>query len=514
MRANLPVTQREFDFPADATLMSTTDTDSRITYANDAFVAASGFTREELEGQPHNVVRHPDMPAEAFADMWATLGGGEPWTALVKNRRKDGDHYWVRANAMPVVRGGRHVGYMSVRTRPGRDEVAAAEALYARFRAGQAGGLRFCKGLVSHTGAMRWRSWGQTMPVRWRLRLAALVAAPAVIACAGLLGLAGPALLEFAGSAAACFAAATWWLQSQISTPLEQMRDQALRVASGDTQAALHMDRVDEIGMTMRTIGQVGLMFRWIIDDVTGQVHLARTATAEIAQGNNDLSARTEQAAASVEQTAASMEQMTATVRNNAATARTASELSDAASATATKGGDAVAGVVRTMDDITHRSRKIAEIVGVIDAIAFQTNILALNAAVEAARAGEQGRGFAVVAGEVRGLAQRSAEAAKEIRTLIADSVERAESGAREVGAAGRTIADIVAQAGRVSVMIAEITTATTEQTAGIAQVAQAIGHIDQVTQQNAALVEQSSAASESLSQQMSRLAEAVGVFH
>jgi len=513
MRTNLPVTQREFDFPASATLMSTTDLQGRITYANDAFVAVSGYSREEIQGEAHNVIRHPDMPREEFADMWATLKGGEPWTALVKNRRKNGDHYWVPANVTPVVRDGKYVGYMSVRTKPGRIEVAAAEALYSRFRDGKATGLRFNKGLISHTSLMRWRSLGQTMPVRWRLRAAALVAISAVVACAWLQGLSGLGLLEFAGSAAACLAASTWWLQRQISTPLEQMRDWALRVACGDTQAAQPMDRVDEIGMTIRSIGQLGLMLRWIIDDVSGQVHVAKTVTSEIAQGNNDLSARTEQAAASVEQTAASMEQMTASVRNNADTAREASHLSDSASEAATKGGQAVAGVVKTMNDITHSSRKISEIISVIDGIAFQTNILALNAAVEAARAGEQGRGFAVVASEVRSLAHRSANAAKEIKSLITDSVERVESGCRQVDEAGRTMDDIVAQVKRVSTMIGEINAATVEQTSGIAQVAQAIGHIDQVTQQNAALVEQSSAASESLSQQMARLVEAVGVF-
>jgi aerotaxis receptor len=513
MRTNLPVTQREYDFPASATLMSTTDLTSHITYANDAFVQVSGYAREDIQGQAHNLVRHPDMPPEAFADMWATLKAGEPWTALVKNRREDGDHYWVRANATPVVRDGRHVGYMSVRTKPARDEVAAAELLYARFRNGTARRLRFHKGLISHTGFMRWRSLGQTMPVRWRLRLAALAATPAVIACAWLQGLAGTGLLEFAACAAGCMAATTWWLQSQISTPLEQMRDQALRVAAGDTQAAQPMDRVDEIGMTMRSIGQLGLTFRWIIDDVSGQVQVARTATTEIAQGTTDLSGRTEQAAASVEETAASMEQMTATVKSNADTARQASQLSDSASAAATKGGHAVAGVVETMGDITRSSRKISEIIGVIDGIAFQTNILALNAAVEAARAGEQGRGFAVVANEVRSLAQRSAAAAKEIKTLITASVERVESGSRQVDEAGHRMEDIVVQVQRVSTMIGEINAATVEQATGIAQVSQAIGHIDQVTQQNAALVEQSSAASESLSQQMGRLADAVGVF-
>jgi aerotaxis receptor len=308
-------------------------------------------------------------------------------------------------------------------------------------------------------------------------------------------------------------AVATWWLQSQIATPLEHMRDQALRVAAGDTQAARPMDRIDEIGMTMRTIAQLGLTFRWIIDDVTGQVQVAKTATTEIAQGTNDLSARTEQAAASVEQTAASMDQMIASVKSNAETARQATRLSDSASAAATKGGHAVGDVVKTMDDITRSSRKISEIIGVIDGIAFQTNILALNAAVEAARAGEQGRGFAVVASEVRSLAQRSAAAAKEIKTLITDSVARVESGSRQVDEAGRTMDDIVSQVTSVSTMISEINAATVEQSSGIAQVSNAISHIDQVTQQNAALVEQSSAASEGLSKQMARLAEAVGVF-
>jgi len=513
MRTNLPVTQREFDFPADATLMSTTDPSSHITYANDAFVVVSGYTREEIQGEAHNLVRHPDMPREAFADMWATLKGGEPWTALVKNRRKDGDHYWVRANATPVLRHGKQVGFMSVRTKPGREEVAAAESLYALFREGKAGRLRFNKGLISHTGLMRWRSLGQVLPVRWRLRVAALVVAPALITAAWIQGLTGIALLEFAVCAATFMAAATLWLQSQISTPLEQMRDQALRVAAGDTQAARQMDRVDEIGMTMRTISQLGLTFRWVVDDVTGQVQVAKTATTEIAQGTSDLSARTEQAAASVEETAASMEQMIATVNSNAETARQASQLSDSASAAATKGGDAVGDVVKTMDDITRSSRKISEIIGVIDGIAFQTNILALNAAVEAARAGEQGRGFAVVASEVRSLAHRSAAAAKEIKNLITDSVARVESGSRQVDEAGRTMEDIVSQVRSVSTMISEINAATVEQSSGIAQVSNAISHIDQVTQQNAALVEQSSAASEGLSKQMARLAEAVGVF-
>jgi aerotaxis receptor len=513
MRVNEPITQREFEFPDSATLMSTTDSQSHVTYANAAFIEVSGFTREEIMGQPHNLVRHPDMPKEAFADMWATLKGGEPWTALVKNRRKNGDHYWVRANATPVVRGGRHVGYMSVRTKASREEIAGAEQLYRDMREGRAGNRKLHKGLLVRTGLMGWTSLLQTMPVRWRIRSALAMLLPTILGGAWALGLTGNALAGFAGLAALAFGLASWTLEAQISRPLEQVREQALRVASGESQKAVHMDRVDEIGMTLRTISQLGLMFRWLIDDVSQQVLTVQAAVTEIAQGNNDLSARTEQAASSVQETASSMEQMTATVQNNAETSSQANRLSGTASDAAAKGGRAVSEVVSTMSEITTSSKKIADIIGVIDGIAFQTNILALNAAVEAARAGEQGRGFAVVAGEVRSLAQRSAEAAKEIKALIGASVDRVEVGARLVDDAGKTMDDIVSQVKRVSDLIGDISTATAEQSAGIGQVGQAISHLDQITQQNAALVEQSAAASQSLQQQAARLVEAVSVF-
>ncbi|OED08249.1 PAS domain-containing methyl-accepting chemotaxis protein [Burkholderia sp. A2] len=513
MRNNQPVTQREFEFADDATLMSTTDVDSHITYANAAFIQVSGFSPEEIEGQPHNVVRHPDMPKEAFADMWATLKGGEPWTALVKNRRKNGDHYWVRANAIPVMRNGQPKGYMSVRTKATRDEIAAAEALYRDFREGKAGSRRFHKGLIVRTGAMRVASLFQTMSVRARLVSTLCVLSPAVIGAGWAAGLTGGGLAAFAGAAVGVTAVAGLWLDAQIVRPLRQLRDEALRVATGESRSGVRMNRVDEIGMTLRTINQLGLMFRWLVDDVSEQVLNVQRASNEIAQGNNDLSARTEQASTSVQQTAASMAEMTATVSSNAETALQANQLSVSASEAAERGGQAVNEVVATMNDITDSSRKIADIIGVIDGIAFQTNILALNAAVEAARAGDQGRGFAVVAGEVRALAQRSANAAKEIKTLIGASVERVESGARIVDGAGKTMEDIVTQVKRVSDLIAEISSSTAEQSTGVAQVDQAVVHLDNITQQNAALVEQSTAASESLKQQATRLVEAVNVF-
>jgi aerotaxis receptor len=513
MRLNEPVTQREYVFPDDATLMSSTDTRGRITYANAAFCTTSGFTREQLQGQPHNMVRHPDMPPEAFADMWASLKSGEPWVALVKNRRANGDHYWVQANATPVVRGGRQAGYLSVRTKPTAAEVAGAEALYRDFRTGAAGSRRFHKGLIVRTGLLGWTSALQTMPVRWRLRSGLLVLAPSLIGLGWGLGLGGSSLAMFAGATAALTLAAGWWFEAQIARPLESMCREALSVASGATQRVTALNRVDEIGMTMRSIGQLGLMFRWLIDDVSEQVITVQSASSEIAQGNNDLASRTEQAASSVQESASAMTQMTATVQSTADTASNANELSASASGAAAKGGQAVAEVVQTMQDITQSSKRIGDIIGVIDGIAFQTNILALNAAVEAARAGEQGRGFAVVAAEVRALAQRSATAAREIKELIATSVQKVESGSAMVDHAGRTMGTIVDEVKRVSQMIAEISAATIEQSTGITQVGQAMGHLDEITQQNAALVEQSAAASESLRLQAVRLVEAVSVF-
>ncbi|WP_028212731.1 PAS domain-containing methyl-accepting chemotaxis protein [Paraburkholderia mimosarum] len=513
MRNNQPVTQHEFELPDNATLMSTTDAQSHITYANATFVQVSGFSNEEIVGQPHNVVRHPDMPKEAFADMWATLQAGEPWTALVKNRRKNGDHYWVRANATPVVRNGRPVGYMSVRTKPPRDEIAAAESLYREFREGKANNRRFHKGLIVRTGLMRWASAFKTMPARWRIRSALLVVAPAMMLAGWLLGLNGPALAAFAAVSLVVSVVASLWLERQISRPLEQVFEQALRVASGESQTAVLMDRVDEIGMTLRTISQLGLMFRWLIDDVSEQVLNVERAISEIAQGNSDLSRRTEQAASNVQETASSMAQMTATVKSNADTALQANALAGNASDAAARGGKAVSQVVNTMNAITESSHKIADITSVIDGIAFQTNILALNAAVEAARAGDQGRGFAVVAGEVRALAQRSAAAAREIKNLIGASVETVEAGSTLVDEAGKTMDDIVMQVTRVTDLIAEIRSATEEQSSGVTQIDHAVSDLDNITQQNAALVEQSSAASDSLKQQAMHLVKAVSVF-
>ncbi len=284
-------------------------------------------------------------------------------------------------------------------------------------------------------------------------------------------------------------------------------------MADGDLHSAVPARGRDELGRLMRDLDSLRQRMQASIAQVRDASESVRVAADEISAGNSDLSQRTETQASSLQQTAASMEEISATVKNSADTARQATQLAASASTVAAKGGEVVDQVVGTMAQISESSRRIADIIGTVDGIAFQTNILALNAAVEAARAGEQGRGFAVVAGEVRSLAQRSAEAAREIKTLIGASVERVESGSRLVGEAGQTMGEIVTQVKRVSDLISEISAATQEQTSGIGQVSSAVTNLDEVTQQNAALVEEAAAAAESLRQQSVRLVDSVSVF-
>ncbi|MGM9489264.1 methyl-accepting chemotaxis protein [Ideonella sp. YS5] len=283
-------------------------------------------------------------------------------------------------------------------------------------------------------------------------------------------------------------------------------------VAAGNLTTHIDTSRAAP-GSVVAAMDHMQQSLRKVVSQVRASSDSIATGSSQIATGNADLSQRTEEQASNLQQTAASMEQLTATVKTNADTARQATQLAGSATAAAGQGGVVVGQVVRTMEGITASSKKIADIIGVIDGIAFQTNILALNAAVEAARAGEQGRGFAVVASEVRTLAQRSAAAAKEIKGLITESVEKVEAGSQQVGEAGRAMDDIVTQVQRVSDLIGEIGSATHEQTQGISQIGTAVSQLDQVTQQNAALVEESAAAADSLSQQAARLVEAVGIF-
>jgi len=895
MRNNQPVTQKEIPLTADSLIVSKTDLKGLITYVNKDFLDISGFAEAELIGQPHNIVRHPDMPAEAYADLWSNLKDGRPWTGLVKNRCKNGDYYWVLATATPIREDDQVIGYMSVRRQPTRQQIEAAESAYRLFREGRAGGLRIRHGAVVNGGQGFFAGWSMRQKLFGGFMT--LLLASLLIAALGVWGVgklrdnavalndggirptqalavigrlmaenrsqvlltlqhdpdgryanlhdhevsfhtgqidanlaeidrqwglynqrvhsaelqqlandfqaarvrfvqdgllpAKQALLEArfddanmillnkinptytaaAAKAEALFSMQTeeaqrladqgealyasqltWaaaivllalaiglWIATaitrSITSPIQEIIATFRSLANGDFTRNVDVSRNDEMGKilqglqsmqiqqgfnvaeakrvandnlririaldcvnsnlriadddgavlyankglqsTLRKIepalrermpgfsvdrfvgsnigdfyadpkaalntlrelrdtrvtemeiggrifnvvtnpiinergerlGTVGewldrtaeinaqrlvaeliqkasagdldarldadslegfyrelgkginsllettasaigeiadllsriaggdlmhtvetdyqgtfdrlksdanqtvLRLRELVGGIQSSAEMINVAAKEIASGNQDLSSRTEEQASSLEETASSMEELTATVKQNAENARQANELAGNAQRVAEQGGDVVGQVVETMGSIHQASSKIADIISVIDGIAFQTNILALNAAVEAARAGEQGRGFAVVATEVRNLAQRSAAAAKEIKGLISDSVGRVEVGSKLVNQAGSTMTEIMSSIKRVARIVTDIAEASREQSAGIEQVSLAVSQMDEVTQQNAALVEEAAAAAESLEEQAESMARAVAVF-
>jgi methyl-accepting chemotaxis protein len=328
------------------------------------------------------------------------------------------------------------------------------------------------------------------------------------------IAISGERVIVFVAFLTAVLSALFAWLTSiNITRPLQQAVTMAGAVAQGDLTQRIEVKSRDETGQLLQALKDMNENLVGIVTDVRNTTDSISTAAQQIAAGNSDLSQRTEEQASSLEETASSMEELTSTVKQNAENAKQANQLATNASDIAVKGGQAVTEVVQTMASISTSSKKIVDIISVIEGIAFQTNILALNAAVEAARAGEQGRGFAVVAGEVRNLAQRSAAAAKEIKTLIGDSVDKVDAGSRQVDQAGVTMNEIVQAVKRVTDIMAEIAAASNEQSSGIEQVNQAIIQMDDVTQQNAALVEEAAAAAESMQEQAGTLKEAVSIF-
>jgi aerotaxis receptor len=511
VRTNLPVTGIEYIVQDGQSIVSKTDTKGRITYVNPTFVEISGFSQEELIGKAHNIVRHPDMPPEAFADLWQTLKAGLPWTGMVKNRRKNGDFYWIVANVVPIRENGVTVGYMSVRTAPAREQVKAAEELYRRFRSGEAKGLAIRRGAVARTGlvhrllALRNQPLGRRLSLMLGAQSALLVA----LAC-----VADGAVWRVLAALGAGLTLVAWSdLQRSIVRPLRHAEDAVVALAGGDLSYQAPAGRDDEVGHLLLALRQLNVNLTAIVGDVRTNVASIEAATRDIADGNHDLARRTESQAASLEQTAASLAQVAAAAGNNTDSAVRADGLVGAASNVADRSGAAVQQVGVTMSQISSSATRIVDIIGLIDGIAFQTNILALNAAVEAARAGEQGRGFAVVAGEVRSLAQRSASAAKEIKALIEDSVEKVGQGNALVGTAGQTMREVVASVQDAAVIMHSITVASREQHGGIAEVNAAMLDLDGITRENAALVEQAAAASSSLAEQAMHLSQALSVF-
>lgn len=670
MRNNQPVTQREVELKEDDFLVSRTDAKGRITYANPAFINISGFAHAELVGAPHNLVRHPDMPPAAFENLWQTVQAGDTWRGLVKNRCKNGDHYWVDASVTPIIEEGQVVGYTSVRVQANREDIEQAERAYAEMRGGQNKRLYLDKGRLRRKGVLRRVAQLRLDTIRAKL-VGMIVLAGLLLLVSGGLGLYGlnvsgerlgqlnndglrdvirlqqidqtiaqtrqamiePERMELInqrfemgesieesasevadiwqayysrdvnttalatefdqqlqaflqngmGAAANVLQAEetyqaftgldavisvmtndgrvlselvnqliaqkqqvaevmaeeaeqgqTTMLGAQalvlgiglllliligvvtlraIVRPLDRAARFTLQIAGGNLAAKVPARRRDEVGQLMVSLDTMRKSLSSIIGDVKGGIDVVTPAAQDIASGNEELSSRTEQQAASLQQTAASMEEMTATVRQNSDNAQEARRLADNNTTQVTHTGELMSQLVDNMQRITQSSQQMADIINVIDSIAFQTNILALNASVEAARAGEHGRGFAVVAEEVRKLAGRSAGAAQEIRGLIDGSNREVGVGAELVNKAEVAIAEVAEAARNVTQIMHEISAASEEQSSGIAQVNQAVAEMDQATQRNAERVQETARAAVSLEEQAGLLALSVEAF-
>jgi len=511
MRNNSPVTQREHEFPQGRTLVSVTDLKGRITYCNASFIEVSGFSEQELLGQPHNIVRHPDMPAEAFRDMWETIQSGMPWTGLVKNRRKSGDHYWVQANATPMRDGDRITGYLSVRTQPhSREAVQAAERLYARMTADAANGLAR-RGMKAGR-PVRLDPLGR-LARRLEPGTAGHIALTNVAAAVAILAAAHLSLPLAAAVAAAVVAASTWNILRLAIRPLHDVIAEANRLASGDLASGIGTNASGVVGELSRALMQLSVNLRTVILDTRSGIACVRDAAREIAAGNQDLSSRTEAQASSLQQTSASMEQIAGSNRQSTASTVEGARIAVETATVAQRSQHAVAAVAETMDGITRSSNEIREIIQVVEGVAFQTNILSLNAAVEAARAGEAGRGFAVVATEVRALAQRTSTAVREIKQIIAQSSERVSQGTQRSKDASERVGDAMESVRKVNAVLEEISGASVQQQVGFSQINEAVSHMDSITQQNAAMVEELAAAAKSLESQVESVDQSMRLF-
>ncbi|MFA6014794.1 MAG: PAS domain-containing methyl-accepting chemotaxis protein [Gallionellaceae bacterium] len=497
MRMNMPVTNIEQHLKDGEFIVSKTDLKGQITYVNRPFVEISGYSAEELLGKPHNLIRHPDMPEGAFGDLWKTLQSGKPWRGLVKNRCKNGDYYWVEANANPFWKDGKIVGYMSLRTKPSRAQVEAAEALYRRFREGKAQGLTVKEGNVVRTGVVGWLQSLAHLSIKTRISFAC------ALLVASMFGIASDAVPEarmtFIVAGFALTAYVWWMLVYKILHPLDEAVRSCQMVASGNLRLEMTADMRDEIGRLMHAIVTMAGNAESIVADV---MHAASAITAfsqEVSATAQSIAQSTTEQASSVEETSASVEQMGASISHNSDNAKITESIAASAATQAGQGSEAMQVTVAAM-------KQIAAKVGIIDDIAYQTNLLALNAAIEAARAGEFGKGFAVVAAEVRKLAERSQVAAQDISELAGASVSKVEQ-------SGKLLAEMAPAINKTSELVQEIASASEEQSSGAAQINAAMNQLSQATQHNASATEELAATAEEMSGQARNLQQMMGFF-
>ncbi len=499
MRVNMPVTNVERHLKEGEYIVSKTDLKGRITYVNRPFLEISGFTEEELIGKAHNIVRHPDMPPPAYADLWKTLQAGKPWRGMVKNRCKNGDFYWVEANANPVWDSGKVVGYMSLRTKPSRAQVEAAERIYRQFREGTASGLTVKEGRVARTGL-----WGRldaliNMSIKTRVSLTCACIA-GIMATLGVLSTADLAVRGALVGTGIILSGGVWWLLvSKVLRPLDDAVRACQTIAAGDVQLLKSADYLGEIGRLMHAINTMAGNVASIVTDVKVAATALSTASEEVSATAQSMGQASSTQAASMEEASASVEEMTASINQNTENAKVTDGIAAQAAKQATEGGDAVISTVDAM-------KRIADKISIIDDIAYQTNLLALNAAIEAARAGQHGKGFAVVAAEVRKLAERSQVAAQEIGEVAKSSVGLAER-------AGKLLNEMVPSIKKTSDLVQEITAASEEQSSGVGQISSSMSQLNQITQQNAASSEEMAATAEEMNDQAGQLQQLMAFF-
>ena len=508
MRNNGPVTQVEYRLKEGEYIVSKTDLKGRITYVNRPFIDISGFSAEELIGAPHNILRHPDMPAEAFTDLWRTLKRGKPWRAMIKNRCKNGDHYWVEANANPIWERGKMVGFMSLRVRPSDRQIRDAEALYARFRRGEAKGLTIREGRVVRTGVLGWLGGLTRLSMGTRSLLASLL----VLACFALCGGLAYSGMKGAGDSRTLFAFGVgalvalvaigwqWWMvERQLLQPLQRITRLCQEIAAGDLRHTQSGELRNEIDAMVHALQTMTGNLASAITDIRVSSDALSSAATQISSTAESISQATTEQATGVEQTSATIEQMASVVAQSMENARVTEGIATTTAAEAVAGGEAV-------DDTVAAMQQIAAKVSVIDEMAYQTNLLAFNAAIEAARVGEAGKGFNVVAGEIRKLASLAQNAARDIHGIVQSSLSTANQ-------AGAKLAEIVPAIGKTAGLVQEIAAASQEQTSGVQQVNSAMGQLSRGMQQNAAASEQLASTAGALSERATQMHTLVGFF-